>query len=115
MNQAPGRGSSPSSHQQALQTGLHSPILVTSETMSYRFSGERATTMDSEYRRLLMPTVFPIRDGRGGWSGGLEDRGDALTAADAHGLEQVPAVPPAQLAQARGEHPRAGGADGVAQ
>ena len=37
-------------------------------------------------------------------SGGLEDRGHTLAAADAHGLEQVPATSPAQLAQAGGEH-----------
>src|SRR5580693_2660242 len=86
-------GASPSSHQQAAQTGLHSPIRVTSETMSYRACGERATTMDSEYCRLLMS------------SGRLEHRGHALAAADAHGLQQVPAVPAAQLAQAGGEHP----------
>src|SRR5205809_6578404 len=48
-------------------------------------------------------------------SGGLEDRGHALAAADAHGLQQVAAVPAAQLAQAGGEHPGAGGADGVAE
>lgn len=48
VNQAPGRGPCPSSHQQALQTGLHSPMRVTSETMSYKSSGERATTTDSE-------------------------------------------------------------------
>jgi len=66
VNQAPGQGPSPSSHQQALQTGLQSPIRVTSETMSYRSSGGQATTTDSEYRRLLMPTVFPIRGGQGG-------------------------------------------------
>ena len=54
MNQAPGRGPSPSSHQQAVQTGLHSPIRLTSEIMSYRVSGDRATKIDSAYRRLLI-------------------------------------------------------------
>lgn len=34
VNRAPTRGPSPSSHQQGLQTGLHSPIRVTSEIMS---------------------------------------------------------------------------------
>ena len=34
VNQSPTRAVLPSSHQQALQTGLHSPIRVTSETMS---------------------------------------------------------------------------------
>src|SRR6185437_9689232 len=52
----------------------------------------------------------------GPWvSGGLEDRGYALAAADAHGFQQVAAVPSAQLAQAGGQHPGAGGADGVAE
>src|SRR6202012_4087010 len=52
----------------------------------------------------------------GPWvSGSLEDRGYALAAADAHGLQQVAAVPSAQLAQAGGQHPGAGGADGVAE
>src|SRR6185437_10323755 len=53
---------------------------------------------------------------RGPWvSGGLEDRGHALAAADAHGLQQVAAVPSAQFAQAGSQHPGAGGADGVAE
>ena len=34
VNQSPARAELPSSHQQALQTGLHSPMRVTSETMS---------------------------------------------------------------------------------
>src|SRR5690348_1381226 len=52
----------------------------------------------------------------GPWvSGGFEDRGHALAAADAHGLQQVAAVAAAQFAQAGGEHPGAGGADGMAQ
>src|SRR6266702_8417181 len=50
-----------------------------------------------------------------GVSGGFEDRGHTLAAADAHGLQQVAAVPAAQLAQAGGEHPGAGGADGMAE
>src|SRR5690348_12636213 len=51
---------------------------------------------------------------RGSWiSGGLEDGGHALAASDAHRLEQVAAVPAAKLAQAGGEHPGAGGADGM--
>ena len=47
VNQAPTRGLSPSSHQHALQTGLHSPMRVTSEIMSYRSSGDRAMTTES--------------------------------------------------------------------
>ena len=43
---------------------------------------------------------------RGSWiSGGLEDRGYALAASDAHRLQQVAAVPAVKLAQAGGEHP----------
>ncbi len=34
VNQAPARGPSPSSHEPPVQMGLHSPIRVTSETMS---------------------------------------------------------------------------------
>ena len=40
-------GPCPSSHQQALHTGLHSPIRVTSETMSYRSAGDRVMTIES--------------------------------------------------------------------
>src|SRR6202453_272858 len=46
-------------------------------------------------------------------SGCLEDRGHALAAADAHGLQQVPALPAPQLTQSGGKHPRSGGADRV--
>jgi hypothetical protein len=48
VNHAPTWAVAPSSHQHAVQTGLHSPIRVTSETNSYRVSGERAITIDSE-------------------------------------------------------------------
>src|SRR6185437_2569574 len=43
----------------------------------------------------------------------LEDRGDALAAADAHGFQAVLAVAAVQLAQQVGEDPSAGGADRV--
>jgi len=48
VHQAPTRTAAPSSHQQAVQTGLHSPIRVTSQTRSYSASGEHAITIDSE-------------------------------------------------------------------
>ena len=41
-------GPSPSSHQQARQIGLHSPILVTSDTSAYSSSGVTATEIESD-------------------------------------------------------------------
>jgi hypothetical protein len=48
VNQAPTSGPAPSSHQQARQTGLHSPILVTSDTSAYNSSGVAATEIESD-------------------------------------------------------------------
>src|SRR5260370_5562935 len=45
----------------------------------------------------------------------LEDGGDALPAADAHGDERVPAAGPAQLVQGLDGEDGAGGADQVAE
>ena len=59
VNQAPTRAESPSSHQHALQTGLHSPIRFTSATMSYSSSAERAMTIESEWRGLSICTGVP--------------------------------------------------------
>jgi hypothetical protein len=47
---APTRGPSPSSHQQASQIGLHSPVRVTSLTRSYSASGEQATRTEPDWR-----------------------------------------------------------------
>ena len=51
--------------------------------------------------------------GRGGDA--LEHGGQALTAADAHGLQAVARAAAAHLAQQRGEDPPAGGADRMAE
>jgi hypothetical protein len=55
VNHAPTCGPSPSSHQHARQTGLHSPIRVTSETMAYVASGSRAMRIESAYSRSVTP------------------------------------------------------------
>src|SRR3954462_65987 len=47
-NHPPTCGPPPSSPQPALQIGPHSPILVTSDTSAYRFSGGTATEIESD-------------------------------------------------------------------
>src|SRR4051812_42870570 len=59
VNHAPTRGPSPSSHQQALQTGLHLPMLVTSDTSSYNSSGGTATAIDSDIFKSVTSGVCP--------------------------------------------------------
>ena len=51
----------PSSHQQARQTGSTPPSGVTSETMLYKASGERATTTDSKTHGTDAPSGRPCR------------------------------------------------------
>src|SRR5690606_24127861 len=52
----------------------------------------------------------------GGWAScTLEDRGNALPAADAHGLQPVPGVAPLHFVQQRGHDAHAGGAHRMAQ
>jgi hypothetical protein len=60
LNQAPTLGPAPSSHQQALHTGLHSPMRVTSEIMAYSSPGEQAILIDAEKLRLGICMVLSI-------------------------------------------------------
>ena len=60
----------------------------------------------------------PILDGPGpvvDVSDALEDRGDALAAADAHRDQRVPAAGPAQLVEGLDDQDGAGGAERVTQ
>ena len=59
VNQAPTCGPSPSSHQQALQIGLHSPIRVTSDTSAYSSSGGTATEIESDNVNSVTRSSLP--------------------------------------------------------
>ena len=61
VNQAPTCGPAPSSHQQALQIGLHSPVLVTSDTSAYSSSGGTATEIESDNFNSVTSSSVPPR------------------------------------------------------
>jgi hypothetical protein len=65
VNQAPTSGPAPASHQQALHTGLHSPMRVTSETMAYSSPGEQTIVIDAEKLRLGVCMTLSIVDAGG--------------------------------------------------
>src|SRR5579859_7193886 len=62
---------------------------------------------------LAWSCAIPLRFSLGSSSDPVEHGRQALAAADAHRLQAVAGTAPVQFARQRGQHPAAGGADGV--